>query len=161
VLLLVEAWAANLRALQWELLVKPTHSRGRTVRNLTMNAVYPISLLPETWETGELDWGIVDLDEERGEAYTTTERLADFARGVHAEWSMFMLESEEALSLANPEVKTPRGLLRYSELLASHRWHLSFHYRQMVAYLVSEGVEPAHPFRPEQLAGLTLPADVF
>lgn len=161
VLLVVESWAANLRALPWELIVAPTPSRDRNVRNLTMNAIYPISLLPETWVTGVLDWGVVDLDEERGAAFTATEQLADYALAVHGQWAEFMLETEEALALSNPEVETPRGRLRYSELLAAHRWHLSFHHRQIVEYLALEGVEPAHPFRVEQLAGMTLPPAVF
>ncbi|MCW2975109.1 MAG: hypothetical protein JWM06_390 [Actinomycetia bacterium] len=160
-LLVVESWAENLRALSWELLMAPTSSRGRSLRNLTMNAVYPISLLPETWASGNLDWGVVDLDEQRAESYTTTLELADFARGVHATWAVFMLESEEALALDDPVVRTPRGQLRYSELLASHRWHIAFHHRQMVEYLAAAGIDPAHAFRAEQLAGLTLPATVF
>jgi hypothetical protein len=160
-LLVVESWAENLRVLPWELLVAPTPSRGRSVRNLTMNAVYPISLLPETWESGRLDWGVVDLDEERGAAYTTSAQLADFAQGVYAAWSMFMLESEQTLALDDPVVQTPRGQLRYSELLASQRWHISFHHRQIAEYLALEGAEPAHPFRAEHLAGLTFPENVF
>jgi hypothetical protein len=72
-----------------------------------------------------------------------------------------MLESEEALARDDPSVVTPRGQLRYSDLLAAQRWHIAFHHRQIVEYLALEGVEPAHPFRVEQLAGVTLPATVF
>jgi hypothetical protein len=72
-----------------------------------------------------------------------------------------MLESEEALGRDDPPVVTPRGELRYSDLLASQRWHIAFHHRQIVEYLALEGVEPAHPFRVEQLAGVTLPSTVF
>jgi hypothetical protein len=161
VLLVLESWAANLRGLPWEVILAETESRGRSIRNLTMNAVYPISLLPETWVTRTLDWGIVDLDEERAQAYTTTEGLADYAREVHDLWSMFMLETEDALALDDPVVETPRGMLAYSALLASHRWHLSFHHRQMVAHLAAADIAPAHPFRAEQLAGMTLPESIF
>jgi len=160
-LLIVESWAANLEALPWELIVAATPSRDRSVRNLTMNAVYPISLLPKAWATGRLDWGIVDRDEELGQVYTQTAQLAEFARGVHSTWAEFMFESEETLALDDPPVVTPRGQLRYSELLASQRWHIAFHHRQIVEYLALEGVEPAHPFRVEQLAGMKLPATVF
>lgn len=158
---IVDSWAANLQALPWELIVAPTPSRDRSVRNLTMNAVYPISLLPKAWATGRFDWGIVDLDDELGQVYTSAEQLAEFAHGVHRAWAEFMLESEEALALDDPLVVTPRGQSRYSELLASQRWHIAFHHRQIVEYLALEGVEPAHPFRVEQLADVKLPATVF
>lgn len=161
ILLVVESWAANLRALPWELLVAPTPSRGRSVRNLTMNAVYPISLLPPAWETGELPWGIRDIDEDLASAYSDSAALADFADETYATWSMFMLEEEETLARADPIVETPRGKLPYSQLLSSQRWHISFHHRQITEYLLGAGVEPPHRFRVEQLPGLALPATVF
>jgi hypothetical protein len=161
ILLVVESWAANLVALPWELLLASTSSRGRSVRNLTMNALYPISLLPATWETGRLDWGVVDLDEERAAAYTSSAQLAELARGVHARWSVFMLDSKETLERDDPVVETARGRLRYSELLAAQRWHVAFHHRQIAEFLAAAGVEPKHPFRVEQLAGLSLPETVF
>ena len=159
-LLVVESWAANLAALPWELIVAPTASRGRNIRNLTMNAIYPVSLLPAAWKTGTLDWGIRDIDEELAVEYTDTSALTAFARGVYGIWGEFMLGADETLAVRDPEVDAPRGRLRYSNLLASQRWHASFHHRQVVEFLLAEGVEPAHRFRVEQLPGLNLPDTV-
>ena len=160
-LLLVESWAVNIRALPWETLVAASPSRGRSIRNLTMNAIYPISLLPSAWETGSLPWGVRDVDEELAVQYTSTGALADFVDEVYGMWSGFMLDSEETLARSDPIVETPRGLLPYSQLLSSQRWHVAFHHRQVVEFLLGEGIEPAHRLRVEHLGDLTLPASVF
>jgi hypothetical protein len=73
---------------------------------------------------------------------------------------MFMLEHEEALAERDPPVITPRGKLPFSALLAAQRWHISFHHRQIVEFLLGRGLEPADPFRVEQLADLQLPEQV-
>jgi hypothetical protein len=160
-LLLVESWAANVRDLPWELVVAPTSSRDRSIRNLTMNAVYPISLLREAWETGRLDWGLRDIDEELAAGYETSAELGAFADGVTTGWRRFVLACGDELAERDPVVETPRGRLPYSELLAHQRWHLAFHHRQVVEFLASRGIQPPHPFRVEQFADLSLPASVF
>jgi len=157
----VDSWAANVRALPWELVVAESPSRGRSIRNLTMNAVYPISLLPAAYATGTFEWGLVDMDEQLARGYGTTEALADFARRVHDEYAAFVFAHEDVLAESDPWIDAPRGRMRFSDLLGHQRFHISFHHRQVVAFLQERGVEPAHPFRVEHLDGLTLPGSVF
>ncbi len=159
--LVVGSWAANLRVLPWELVVADTRSRGRTIRNLTMNAVHPISLLPATRETGRFDWGLVDIDEQLAEQYETTEALATFAQGVHDNWTAFVVAYEDDLASEDPWIEAPRGRMRFSDLLAHQRWHISFHHRQIVEFLEERGVEPADSFRVDRLPGVSLPPSVF
>jgi hypothetical protein len=158
--LLVGSWERIVRALPAEAVVSPTASRGRSVRNLTMNAVFPISLLPEAHETGIFDWGLVDLDEERAQPFADGPALAEFARGVHDAWSSFVLAHEDTLGTEAAWVETPRGRMRFVDLLSHQRWHLAFHHRQIVDYLASLGRElPDARDLPRRL-GVDLPDTV-
>lgn len=113
IVLLLESWERMLRPLRPEAIVADTASRGRSVRNLTMNAVYPISLLPEAHASERFDWGLVDLDEERARPYTDAAALADFTRGVRDAWSAFVVAYEDQLGERDPWVEAPRGRMRY------------------------------------------------
>jgi hypothetical protein len=137
--LLIGSWERMLRPLPPEAIVEPTASRGRSLRNLTMNAVYPISLLPAAHETGTFDWGLVDLDEERAAPYTDASSLADFTRSVQHTWSAFVLGNEDELATRDDWIEAPRGRMRFSELLEHQRWHLAFHHRQVVEFLETLG----------------------
>jgi hypothetical protein len=159
--LVVGSWAANVRALPWEVVVAETRSRGRTIRNLTMNAVYPISLLPAARESGRFDWGLVDLDEQLAAEYETSEALATFAQSVHDGWAAFVVAYEDVLASEDPWIEAARGRMRFSDLLAHQRWHISFHHRQIVEFLEEQGIEPADAFRVDQLPGVSLPPSVF
>lgn len=155
--LLLSSWERMVVPLQPEAVLAPTASRGRSLRNLTMNAVYPISLLPDARESGVFDWGLVDLDEERAQPYDDATSLAGFVRSVHDGWSSFALGHEDVLATDDPWIGTPRGRMRYSELLGHQRWHLAFHQRQVVGYLESLGLElPEERALPTRL-GVDLP----
>ena len=41
----LEAWLRQVRALDWDTLLRPTPSRGRSLRNLTVNVFHPFELL--------------------------------------------------------------------------------------------------------------------
>lgn len=137
--LLLESWERMIRPLQPGAIVEPTASRGRSLRNLTMNAVHPISLVPDAHATRGFDWGLVDLDEQRAEPYTDAESLANFVRSVHAAWSSFVMAYEDRLESRDDWIETQRGRMRFSELLAHQRWHLAFHHRQVVEFLETLG----------------------
>jgi hypothetical protein len=155
IVLLLESWERMLRPLPDEAVVRGTASRGRSVRNLTMNAVYPISLLPEAFASERFDWGLVDLDEQRAEPYTEARALAEFTRGVRDSWSSFVVAYEDELAVRDPWVEAPRGRMLFSELLNHQRWHLAFHQRQIAEHL-SLPRERALPAR----LGIDLPETV-
>jgi len=133
--LLLESWERMVRPLTPEAIVSDTASRGRSIRNLTMNAVYPISLLPDAYASEHFDWGLVDRDEERAQPYTDAAALADFTRDVRDAWSAFVFVYEDQLAIRDPWIEAPRGRMRFSELLNHQRWHLSFHQRQIAEHL--------------------------
>jgi hypothetical protein len=51
--------------------------------------------------------------------------------------------------------------VRFSDLLASQRWHAAYHYRQLVAFLGARGAALDGAVAVERLADIGLPADVF
>lgn len=160
-LLVVGFWTSLIRPLPFELLVADTESRGRSIRNLTMNAVYPISLLPETYKTGKFDWGLVDIDEQLAQRYEDTEALAAFAQSVHDSWAVFLAGYEDVLAERDPWIDAPRGRMRFSELLGHQRWHLSFHYRQIGEFLATQGRPVPDAMRIDAAIDIELPPTVF
>lgn len=157
----LEGWLDHLRLLGWDLLVKPTPARGRTLRELTVNVFHPFELLPGAWEGGHFDW-YPERDAEREARLQSAEALVRFAERIEAEWTSFLIESGQSLQQRDPLVASPRGEVAYSTLVAVQRSHSAFHYRQLTRFLRAEGVAPPpHAFALESLADLELPAEVF
>lgn len=156
----LEAWIAHIETLDWELLNAPTPSRDRTLRELTVNVFHPFDLLPTAWSEGDFDWRPED-DPVREAALTTPEALADYARQILLRWNSFLLTENDRLETTNPNVTSPRGELTFSSLLASQRWHCSFHYRQMMYFLEPKGLVMPGAFRVESITDIDLPESVF
>ena len=157
---LLEAWLGHLRELGWDMLTKPTPSRDRSLRNLTVNVFHPFELLPAAWQTGHFDWD-PDGDIEREGRLTGAGELLAFAERAASGWHGFLLEVGPDLERRDPRVRSPRGDLPYSTLLDAQRWHAAFHYRQLVTFLGAEGAPPRRVLPLVRFAGLDLPRDVF
>jgi len=131
---LLDAWVERLRGIDWEVLTRSTPSRGRSLRNLTVNVFHPIELLPEAWESGQFDWD-PDEDPAREAELRTAEETVRYADRIAAGWSSFLLELGDEIEEHNPAVASPRGGVTYGELLASQRWHAEFHVREVEEFL--------------------------
>jgi hypothetical protein len=153
---ILRAWASHLGELDFELALEPTPSRGRTLRNLTVNAFHPIELLVEAWETGRFDWN-PDLDGERERVLAEGAALAAYAERIGGTWHDFLLASGD--SPGDKAVATSRGELAFADLVASQRWHAAYHYRQVVEFLRARGVALTEPVDVGAQVGL--PDDVF
>jgi hypothetical protein len=157
---LLDAWCEHLPALSFEELIEPTASRGRSLRNLTVNAFHPIELLPAAWTSGRFDWD-PDGDDEREARLEDADAVIGYARPIAASWTAFVLEVEDRLAEEDPAIASPRGEVTYSTLLASQRWHAAFHYRQLVEHLAPRGKALSGTLRVEALAGLDLPIEIW
>lgn len=157
---LLRAWLEHLRLLDWPLLVKPTPSRGRTLRELTVNVFHPFELLPAAWESGEFDWH-PGRDAEREARLDSADAVRGFAQRAYDGWNVFLLETGDELDARDPAVASPRGTVAYSTLLTAQRWHAAFHYRQLRVFLEREGIETVDVLALEALGDLGLPAEVF
>ena len=153
-------WVELIETLEWEVLVRPTPSRGRTLRNLTVNVFHPFELLPDAWRNGSFDWD-PDLDSAREQELPSPEHVVRYARNRHVGWLDFVLESEADLAEADRLVTSPRGEITFANLLAQQRWHAAFHYRQLVAFLRRERHEPRETVDLAAMGGLELPAEIF
>jgi hypothetical protein len=153
------AWIECVEALPWEVLNAPTQSRGRTLRDLSVNVFRPIELLAEAWSSGRFFWD-VPADDARVAALSDPGLLLDYLRPIQEMWEGFVGTTGD--DLAEPKaVATSKGDLTYRELLDAQRLHAAYHLRQLVAFLEADGRQPATRFRPEHVAGLRLPERIF
>jgi hypothetical protein len=149
------AWAELIAPLDFEALIAPTPSRGRSLRNLTVNVFHPFELLPAAFETGRFDWD-PELDGERETRLRDAASVVAYAEARRGAWRDWVLEHETELAERDPQVASPRGQVSYSTLLDFQRWHAAFHYRQLLAVLDTAGA-----LSLASLADLDLPAAVF
>lgn len=131
---MLRSWLDHLRSLDLERLTAPTQSRGRSLRNLTVNVFHPIELLPAAWSTLGFPWE-PERDGEREEGLATAAEVVGYAERRLADWTDFVLEHADALGERDPLVSSPRGELRFSALLDSQLEHVSFHHAQLVEFL--------------------------
>jgi hypothetical protein len=122
----LERWVDVIQRLDLAELVAPTGSRGRSIRNLTVNAFHPVELLPDTFATGRFNWD-PDGDTEREVVLRDADTVLDYAERIGRRWTSFLLEREDELRARDPAVSSPRGEVTFSELLESQRRHAGFH----------------------------------
>ena len=157
---LLDAWVGLIGPLDLETLTAPTPSRGRSLRNLTVNVFHPFELLPIAFGTGNFDWD-PELDESREAALQDASAVVVYAGNRRAAWRDWLHENEARLAIRDPEVTSPRGPVRYASLLDSQRWHAAFHYRQLLAFLGERGHDLTSALPRESLGELSLPEEVF
>jgi len=156
----LDAWLKLIRPLDQETLTAPTPSRGRSLRNLTVNVFHPFELLPTAFETGRFDWDPT-LDEDREAAVQDAAAVVAYASDRHLAWQDWLRENESDLLARDPDITSPRGHVTYANLLDSQRWHAAFHYRQLLAFLDGRGHDLTDAHSLASLDGLTLPAEIF
>ena len=156
---LLRAWIAQLDGLPLELLVAPTRSRGRSIRNLTVNTFHPFELLPIACASGTFAWD-PDLDDEREAPLVDAAAVTAYAAERHDGWVAFLGDHGDTLD-PRREVGSPRGALELGALLSAQRWHVAFHYRQLIDFLHESKVVGPNPFPLDSLDGLELPAELY
>jgi hypothetical protein len=156
----LDAWTALIRELDFETLTAPTPSRGRSLRNLTVNVFHPVELLPVAFDEGRFDWDPT-VDDDREAPLEDAAAVAGYATERYDAWHDWLLECEPELLARDPQVDSPRGRVTYATLLDSQRWHAAFHYRQLLAFLDGRGHDLTGAFSLASLRDLELPAEVF
>lgn len=156
----LDAWLKLIRQLDQETLTAPTPSRGRSLRNLTVNVFHPFELLPTAFETGRFDWDPT-LDEDREASLQDAAAVVAYASDRHLAWQDWLRESESDLLAQDPDITSPRGCVTFANLLDSQRWHAAFHYRQLLAVLDGRGYDLTAARSLGSLDGLRLPAEIF
>jgi hypothetical protein len=136
---LLRSWLDWLRDVEWPAMTAATPSRGRTLRELTVNVFLPFDLLPGTWRTGRFDWR-PEEDEQWSRRLRDARAVVRFAEAAEHRWNRFLCTTGDSLRRRDPLVSTPRGDMLYSELVAFQRWHAAFHHRQALEFLSSLGL---------------------
>jgi hypothetical protein len=152
---ILEAWVGLIAPLDFEVLTAPTPSRGRALRNLTVNVFHPFELLPAAFQGGRFDWD-PELDDDREAALDDAAAVVGYAEARLDGWRSWLTGHESELDGRDPQVASPRGQVAYSTLLDFQRRHAAFHYRQLLAVLDTTGT-----LSLAVLADLDLPAAVF
>ena len=135
----LRSWLDHLRGLDGRLLTEPTASRGRSLRNLTVNVFHPFELLPEAWESLGFPWE-PERDDEREALLETPADVTRYAERILAGWTGFVLRHTDELGRRDPVIASPRGKTGFAALLASQREHALFHHEQLVAFLSAHGL---------------------
>lgn len=158
---ILESWATLLPSASWEQVNKSTPSRGRSIRNLTVNTFRPYEMLPETWRTGRFEWRTGEEDAKREREVTDLRKLEDFAWKIQRRWEDFLLDSEAELKATDPIIESNRGDAPYSVILRSQRWHAAFHHRQIVDSFAGGGVQVAEALDVSGFDDLDLPDAIY
>jgi hypothetical protein len=158
---ILENWVEVLPQTSWELVLKPTPSRGRSIRNLTVNTFRPYVLLREAWHTGRFDWYTGEEDTKQEDQIDNLEGLEAYARGVLRTWEEFVSIASDELTVEDPHIASNRGDAPFSVVLGSQRWHAAFHHRQLLHFLRKQGVEPTGALDVEGFMDLELPENVY
>lgn len=158
---IIENWMEILPAVSWGSLLKPTLSRGRSVRNLTVNTFRPFELLPEAWRTHRFDWYTGEEDAKREREISSVGQLKSYAQRILSGWEDFLMSAEEELAENDPVIQSNRGDAPYSTLLRAQRWHAAFHHRQIVDFLRSEGLELKDALYAEGFRDIGLPEEIY
>jgi len=156
----LDAWLVLIRPLDFAALMEPTPSRGRSLRNLTVNVFHPFELLPGAFDGVRFEWD-PDLDEARETELQDAAALVRYAADRLFLWQDWLREREPDLLDHDPAVDSPRGRVTFVDVLDAQRWHAAFHYRQVVTFLGGRGHDVSGAFSLASLAGLGLPSEVF
>jgi hypothetical protein len=156
----LSSWVDILDDMSWEQITAPTRSRGRSIRNLTVNTFHPFELLPTAWRDGRFDW-YPEEDQKREDQLHRAEDVRAYARERLLGWQMFLLDVEDELEQHDPFVESPRGDAYFSAVLTSQRWHCAFHHRQLVHYLEECGASVEDLLDVEIIHDLDLPENVY
>ena len=141
---ILQLWLDRIRPLAGRTLRQPTQSRGRSIRNLTVNVFHPFELLPLAWETGRFDWD-PDRDDERERALQSAAAVVEYADRIAQTWTEFVAAHEDELERRDPQVQTLRGELSYGELLEAQCAHADFHRRELDEFLAAQRAIPEQP----------------
>jgi hypothetical protein len=156
----LEAWSDQLAAVGWALITSATPSRGRTVRNLTVNVHEPAHEMAVAWESGVFTWD-TDEDERLAGELADADQVRAYARSRTAGWIAFLIGLDGELGRRDPQVRAGEETLAFSALLDAQRFHAAFHYRQLRTFLVEQGAAPGASLDLGGLEGLRLPEAVF
>jgi hypothetical protein len=135
----LESWLGRVRPLEIAVLTAPTASRGRSLRNLTVNVFHPFELLPGAWTASIFPWE-PDDDDGRETRLDTARAVVAYAERILAGWAGFVRTHGSELDEHDPVVASPRGNVRFSALVDSQLRHAWFHHAQLVEFL---GQRPA------------------
>ena len=154
-----ESFVGLLPRLTWDVVMTPTPARGRTLRNITVNAFHPFELVTRAWTTCEFPWYTGDADVEREQPLTDVEKLHAFAKRHHDLWVSFVLDVGDGLDERDPVVTSHRGDVPFSVLLESQRWHLAYHHRHLVDAMDRSGIDASGALDVTML--VDLPEDLY
>jgi hypothetical protein len=156
----LEAWSDQLAAIGWDLIASATPSRGRSVRNLTVNVHEPVHEMTVAWESGVFSWD-TDQDERLAGGLEDAERVRAYAQSRTAGWIAFLIGLDGELGRRDPQVQAGEETLAFSALLDAQRFHAAFHYRQLRTFIAEQGMPPEGSLDLRALEGLRLPRAVF
>lgn len=150
-----------VRDLDFEQMRLPTESRARDIRNLVVNVFRPIAYLAQSWEDGEFNWFTGEADTQQETFLRNAKDVLAFAEEILIAFNSFVLDAEAALDAEERRVDGNRGDMTYATLLTTQRFHVAFHYRQIVDCLSKADVAEKPSLPDALLREIALPEQLY
>lgn len=157
----LERWLAVIEDVPFQALLEPTLSRGRNIRNLTVNVFRPIRMLPLSYQDSQFNWFTNEADLQQESFLRETAQVVGFATEIYGEFANFLLEQGDELTSHDPQLSGNRGEMRFSELLVTQRFHAAFHYRQIVDFFTTGGYGQKPPLPELIVQEIGLPKNLY
>jgi hypothetical protein len=158
-LAILQSWQTLLERLDYDRMLQPTRSRGRTPRNLTVNVFEPFALLPGAWTDGTFEWHTDESDERREATLTDAAAVLAYAADCARTFQGFVLDNEQELGRHDPWIRTStRGEAPFSVVVHAQRSHAAVHHRQLVDFFEQHGISTQGAIDVDGIADLSLPA---
>lgn len=157
----LQRWIEVIRDLPFEELLEPTPSRGRNIRNLTVNVFRPISYLPDSYQDQQFNWYTGEADLQQETFLRTTDQVVAFAENIAVGFNGFLLDHGDQLSETDPTLSGNRGEMPFSAMLVTQRFHAAFHYRQIVDHLTTRGHQDRPPLPEAMVTEIGLPPNLY
>jgi hypothetical protein len=159
---ILDNWLEMLEPLNFDAMLTPTKSRGRSIRLLTVNTFHPISLLPGAWVERTFKCHTRDSDARREAALTDANMVREYARRCLSPFQGFLMSNEEELANQDPIVSTSnRGDMTFSVLMHSQRSHAAIHHRQILDTFRNLEISVANALDVDEIADLDLPRSLY
>ncbi len=157
---ILRTWSETLAVLDWDLVLQPTPSRGRSIRNLTVNTFHPFELVAEAFRTGAFEW-YPERDDQRERELTDMSAHRQYADSILQGCELFLFESSDELADPARMSTGPQGELTFTALLEAQRWHAAWHHRQVVDHSRRQGRLNIPDLPVPLMADIRLPADIY
>ncbi len=158
---MLERWLEMIEPVPFEVLLEPTESRQRSIRNLTVNVLRPLGYVPDAWLHHDFTWYTGEADLQQEALLRDHAALLSWATDRTRDFAMFVLDHDPVMDEQDPRLTSNLHEMSFSTLINAQRFHVGFHFRQVVAHLRGRGFDHVEPLPQGLVEALSLPSQLY